>query len=71
MLKTEETTGLSNWSYFVHKHEIWGNCLTDVFNIKPGWLEQDYYNIINGENTIGINEKNMISFIIRCPFFFL
>lgn len=59
LLNTEETTGLSNWSYFIHKYEIWGNCLTDVFDIKPGWLEQDYYNIINGENTTGINEKNI------------
>ena len=50
-LRKEEKTGLSNWSYFINKNAIWGDCLNNILNIRPGWLEKDYYNVISGGNS--------------------
>lgn len=50
-LRKEEKTGLSNWSYFINKNAIWGDCLNNVLNIRPGWLEKDFYNVISGGNS--------------------
>lgn len=58
LLKKEQKTGLSIWSYFLNKNAIWGDALNEILNIKPGWLDKDHYNIINGGHE-EINEKNV------------
>lgn len=46
-LSKEKTTGLSKLSYVLQKHELFGDFNRSVIDIKPGWLGQDDYNIIN------------------------
>lgn len=46
-LSKEKTTGLSKISYAVLKNEQWGDLNRSIIDIKPGWLEQDFYSIVN------------------------
>lgn len=49
-LSKEKTTGLSKISYAVLKNEQWGDLNQDVMNFQPGWLNQDFYSIVNINN---------------------
>lgn len=46
-LSLEPTTNLSKLSYLITKYEPFGEACYELLNIKPGWLNQDYYNIVN------------------------
>lgn len=49
-LSKEKKTGLSKLSYLLIKNEYWGTVNQEVIDIKPGWLDKDYYNIVSNEN---------------------
>lgn len=49
-LSKEKQTGLSKASYATIKYEQFGEFNRSIMDIKPGWLEQDYYNIVNINN---------------------
>lgn len=60
-LSKEETTGLSKLSYMLKKHNLFGDFNASIMNIKPGWLGQDHYSIINHNN----ENKNSDKFTIN------
>lgn len=46
-LSKETRTGLSKISYATIKNEQWGDLNRSILDIKPGWLGQDFYSIVN------------------------
>lgn len=60
-LSKEEKTGLSKLSYILQKTYVVGDFNIDLIDIKPGWLGEDYYNIVSHSKTITSEESFKIN----------